>query len=83
MFSGHPFIKDVEKWNYIFSLLKRLKMLAHLLSGREIGVVNNLLFKRLERYKRAMSLELRNDSDMEQCFSSAVNSLDVEKQENR
>ena len=58
-------------------------MLSKLLSGRETGIVNSLLLRRLEKYKRARSLQLCNEKNMEQCFSSGINSLDLEKQESR
>ena len=72
------------KWSIRYTELQKFsKMLISLLVGREVGVVNGLSLRRAERFKRAKSLQLCNDRNMEQCFSSGVNSLDLERQESR
>ena len=58
-------------------------MLMSLMVGREVGVVNGLSLRRAERFKRVKSLQLCKDRYMEQCFSSGINSLDLERQESR
>eukprot|EP00112_Aurelia_sp_Birch-Aquarium-sp1_P011298 Seg2376.3 transcript_id=Seg2376.3/GoldUCD/mRNA.D3Y31 product="DNA excision repair protein ERCC-8" protein_id=Seg2376.3/GoldUCD/D3Y31 len=54
-----------------------------LLTRREIGLADGLFFRRSEKSRRAKSIQLSHDRNMEAVFASGVNSLDVEKQENR
>ncbi|XP_065069922.1 DNA excision repair protein ERCC-8-like [Rhopilema esculentum] len=54
-----------------------------LIAQREVGLADSLLMRRWARTRRVMSMQLSNDKNMEQIFSSGVNSLDLEKQEQR
>ena len=54
-----------------------------LIAQREVGLADTLLLRRWARTRRAMSMQLSNDKNMEQIFSSGVNSLDLEQQEQR
>ena len=58
-------------------------MLMQLLEGRETGAIDGQFLRRTEKHKRVKSLQLSSCKNMEQCFSSGVNSLDLESQENR
>ncbi len=50
------------------------------LSSREIGLTDPKSLRRSFKSERALSVELNSGKNMEQVFSSGVNSIDIEKQ---
>ena len=59
------------------------KRMLPLLATREIGLADGLYFRRTEKSRRATAIQLSHDRNMEAAFTSGINSLDIEKQDNR
>ena len=57
--------------------------MLNLITCRETGQLPRTFLQRAEATRRTHSIQLGESKTMEQVFSSGVNSLDLEKEENR